>query len=186
MADQSRTNGFLLPVHDRSHVGLTTYDTKDPETAFPPITEVRPPDGAPNVLIILLDDIGFGAASTFGGAIHTPTADRLGSSRQEASIPMLFSGDETLDLGGDHATSVSDDYTPDTSRFTGTVNWVQLDQGVDDHSHLISPEDRLRVAMGDHRSRADTQGNVPDEPRRLKPSNSWSIRYRSEFACRRR
>lgn len=72
---------------------------------------------------------------------------KVGSSRQEASIPMLFSGDETLDVGIDFGTSVSDDYTPDTSRFTGTVNWVQLDQGSDDHSHLISPEDRLSVAM---------------------------------------
>jgi arylsulfatase len=72
---------------------------------------------------------------------------QVGSARQEASIPMLFSGDETLDLGGDHATSVSDDYTPETSTFTGTVNWVQLDQGDDDHSHLLSPEDLLKVAM---------------------------------------
>jgi arylsulfatase A-like enzyme len=70
-----------------------------------------------------------------------------GSARQEASIPMLFSGDETLDVGVDYGTSVSDDYTPDTSRFTGTVHWVQLDQGLDDQSHLISPEDRLSVAM---------------------------------------
>ena len=71
----------------------------------------------------------------------------VGSARQEASIPMLFSGDETLDVGVDYGTSVSDDYTPDTSRFTGTVNWIQLDQGLDDQSHLISPEDRLSVAM---------------------------------------
>jgi arylsulfatase len=71
----------------------------------------------------------------------------VGSARQEASIPMLFSGDETLDVGVDYGSSVSDDYTPDTSRFTGTVNWVQLDQGLDDQSHLISPEDRLSVAM---------------------------------------
>lgn len=71
----------------------------------------------------------------------------VGSSRQEASIPMLFSGDETLDVGVDYGSSVSDDYTPETSRFTGTVNWVQLDQGTDDQSHLISPEDRLSVAM---------------------------------------
>jgi len=70
-----------------------------------------------------------------------------GTARQEASIPMLFSGDETLDVGVDYGTSVSDDYTPETSRFTGTVTWVQLDQGLDDHSHLISPEDRLTVAM---------------------------------------
>ena len=71
----------------------------------------------------------------------------VGASRQEASIPMLFSGDETLDVGVDYGTSVSDDYTPETSRFSGSVNWVQLDQGADDHSHLISPEDRLSVAL---------------------------------------
>jgi arylsulfatase A-like enzyme len=72
---------------------------------------------------------------------------QVGSARQEASIPMMFSGDETLDVGVDFGTSVSDDYTPETSRFTGTVNWIQLDQGADDQSHLISPEDRLSVAM---------------------------------------
>lgn len=72
---------------------------------------------------------------------------QVGSARQEASIPMLFSGDETLDIGGDHATSVSDDYTPETGRFTGAVHWVQLDQGLDDQSHLITPEDRMKVAM---------------------------------------
>ena len=71
----------------------------------------------------------------------------MGSARQEASIPMLFSADETLDLGSDTGTSVSDDYTPDNSRFTGTINWVQLDQGDDDQSHLITPEERMRVAM---------------------------------------
>jgi len=67
----------VLPIPERKHVGLTTYDAKDPETAFPPITPLRPPAGAPNVLIVLLDDVGFGAASTFGGPCATPTADRL-------------------------------------------------------------------------------------------------------------
>ena len=70
-------NRFILPIHDPQHVGTTTYDAKDPDTSFPPIREVRPPAGAPNVLIVLLDDIGFGASSAFGGAINTPTADRL-------------------------------------------------------------------------------------------------------------
>lgn len=60
---------------------------------------------------------------------------------------MLFSGDETLDVGVDYGSSVSDDDTPETSRFTGTVNWVQLDQGANDQSHLIAPEDRLSVAL---------------------------------------
>ena len=70
-------NRFILPIHDPPNVGLTTYDAKDPDTSFPPITEPRPPAGAPHVLIVLLDDIGFGASSAFGGAVNTPTADRL-------------------------------------------------------------------------------------------------------------
>ena len=58
-------------------VGLTTYDAKDPNTKYPPIAPLRPPPGAPNVLIVLLDDVGFGASSAFGGPCHTPTAERL-------------------------------------------------------------------------------------------------------------
>src|SRR5688572_2450570 len=67
----------MLPIPDRPSPGLTTYDAKDPDTSYPPIEPLVPPEGAPNVLIILLDDVGFGAASTFGGPCRTPTADRL-------------------------------------------------------------------------------------------------------------
>jgi arylsulfatase len=67
----------LLPIPDRQYVGLTTYDAKDPDTQFPPIREIRPPDGAPNVLVILIDDCGFGASSAFGGPISTPVAEKL-------------------------------------------------------------------------------------------------------------
>ena len=42
-----------LPIPDAKHVGLTTYDAKDPDTKYPPITALRPPKGAPNVLIVL-------------------------------------------------------------------------------------------------------------------------------------
>ncbi len=56
---------------------MTTYDAKDPDTKFPPIEPLRPPQGAPNVLVVLLDDVGFAASSAFGGPIHTPTAERL-------------------------------------------------------------------------------------------------------------
>ena len=42
-----------------------------------PIEQLRPPDGAPNVLIVLLDDCGFGASSAFGGPCATPAADKL-------------------------------------------------------------------------------------------------------------
>ena len=67
----------ILPIPDAQHVGLTTYDAKDPDTKYPPITMLRPPEGAPNVLIVLIDDVGFGASSAFGGPCSTPTADRL-------------------------------------------------------------------------------------------------------------
>ena len=67
----------ILPIPDPKHVGLTTYDAKDPDTKYPPIRTLRPPKGAPNVLIVLLDDVGFGASSAFGGPCHTPTAERL-------------------------------------------------------------------------------------------------------------
>jgi len=52
-------------------------DAKDPDAVFPPIVPLRPPADAPNVLVVLLDDVGFGASSAFGGPIHTPTAERL-------------------------------------------------------------------------------------------------------------
>jgi arylsulfatase len=65
---------------DQPFVGLTTFDAKDPDTSFPPIRELRPPSGAPNVLIVLLDDVGFGASSAFGGPCQTPTFERLAAS----------------------------------------------------------------------------------------------------------
>ena len=46
----------VLPMPDRPHEGLITYDAKDPATSFPPIEPLRPPEGAPNVLVILLDE----------------------------------------------------------------------------------------------------------------------------------
>ena len=67
----------VLPIPDRQYRGLVTYDAKDPDTSFPPIEPLRPPSGAPNVLVILIDDVGFGASGTFGGPINTPTFDRL-------------------------------------------------------------------------------------------------------------
>ena len=69
-----------LPIPDPAHTGLVTYDAKDPDTSFPPIEPLRPPAGAPNVLVVLLDDAGFGCSSAFGGPTATPTAERLAAS----------------------------------------------------------------------------------------------------------
>jgi hypothetical protein len=75
--------------------------------------------------------------------------DKSGEGRVEGTVPMLFSADETADLGSDTASPVSDDYTSEESVFTGTVSWVQIDiaEAAEDLDHLISPEERLQVAM---------------------------------------
>ena len=85
-----------------------------------------------------------------GGAVKLfVDGDEVGQGRVEGTVPMLFSGDETLDLASDTASAVSDDYTPEESTFTGTVKWVQIDIGesAEDLDHLISPEERLAIAM---------------------------------------
>jgi len=73
----------------------------------------------------------------------------VGDGRVAATIPMLFSGDETTDVGTYSATPVSDDYGPSGSRFNGRIHWVQIDiaEAVEDSDHLITPEERYRVAM---------------------------------------
>jgi arylsulfatase len=71
-----RTEGRdVLPIPDRPYAGDVPLDAR--EASFPPIEPLRPPEGAPNVLIVLLDDVGFAASSAFGGPVNTPTAERL-------------------------------------------------------------------------------------------------------------
>jgi hypothetical protein len=58
----------------KGKIGIT-YQDSQPDTAL--FQAAKAPDGAPNVLLVLIDDAGFGSASTFGGPIATPTFDRL-------------------------------------------------------------------------------------------------------------
>lgn len=76
-SDESPVRRDVLPIPDPQYVGVTTYDAKDPDTSYPPIRMLRPPVGAPNILIVLLDDVGFAGSSAFGGPCHTPVAERL-------------------------------------------------------------------------------------------------------------
>jgi arylsulfatase A-like enzyme len=85
-----------------------------------------------------------------GGAVTLfVDGETVGEGRVEATVPMVFSADETTDVGSDTATPVSDDYGPRDSEFTGTVEWVQLDiaEAAEDLDHLISPQERLQIAM---------------------------------------
>ena len=52
MNDQDKIQRTVLPIPDQPRSGLITYDAKDPDTKYPPITQLRPPKGAPNVLIV--------------------------------------------------------------------------------------------------------------------------------------
>ncbi|MCP9272507.1 arylsulfatase [Mycolicibacterium sp. CAU 1645] len=57
--------------------GYTPYDAKDPNSHFAPIEPLRPPADAPNILLVMIDDAGYGASSAFGGPCSTPTLERL-------------------------------------------------------------------------------------------------------------
>ena len=73
MDSEDKKHRSHLPMASRERTGLVTYDAKDPDTKFSPIEQLRPP----NVLLILLDDAGFGSSSAFGGPCQAPNAERL-------------------------------------------------------------------------------------------------------------
>ena len=77
MPELSSADREALPIPDRPYDGPVFEDAKDPAATFPPIEPLRPPAGAPNVLVVLIDDAGFGSSSAFGGPCRTPTAERL-------------------------------------------------------------------------------------------------------------
>lgn len=68
----------VLPIHEPAVAPITTLDARDAKA--PPRFEVKAPQNAPNVVIVLIDDIGFGSSSAFGGPINMPTLERLAAS----------------------------------------------------------------------------------------------------------
>ena len=176
MSAQDKIQREILPIPDIPHVGLTTYDAKDPDTKYPPIEPLRPPKGAPNVLIVLIDDVGFGASSAFGGPCHTPTAERLAANGLKynrfhttalcsPTRQALLTGrnHHTVGMGGitEMATSAPgySSMRPNTCAplaETLKLNGYSTAQFGKCHEvpvwetspdHLISPEERLHLAM---------------------------------------
>jgi arylsulfatase A-like enzyme len=74
--------------------------------------------------------------------------EKVGEGRVDATQPFVFSADEGLDIGCEKGTAVAAECDPKSSAFTGTINWVELKLGQDDHSHLLDPEEHLNVLMG--------------------------------------
>ncbi len=73
--------------------------------------------------------------------------NKVGEGHVDMTQPLIFSMDETTDVGCETGSMVSEDYIARTCRFNGSINWIQLDQGLDDHDHLITAEERMRIAM---------------------------------------
>ena len=69
----------------------------------------------------------------------------VGSGHIERTEAFLFSADETCDVGNEFGSPVTTDYSQ--REFSGEVEWVEIDLGLDDHNHLIRPEDRVNLAM---------------------------------------
>jgi arylsulfatase len=91
-----------------------------------------------------------GGGSGKGGTVTLYSdGTEVGKGRVEQTQGIIFSADEATDIGYESGTTVSPDYTAHTSRFTGKINWVQIDLGKDseDADHYISAEERMRVAM---------------------------------------
>jgi len=65
----------VLPIHEPAVTAIKELDARNAKA--PPRFEVKAPEGAPNVVIVLIDDIGFGASSAFGGPIHMPTLEKM-------------------------------------------------------------------------------------------------------------
>jgi hypothetical protein len=73
--------------------------------------------------------------------------EEVGKGRTERSIPYLISLDETLDVGTDAGTPVTDDYPARGNEFNGVINWVQIDLEPDDHSHMIDTDHMAHVRL---------------------------------------
>lgn len=69
------TDRTVLPIPEPKVPAITTFDARN--VTPPPRFVVEAPKGAPNVLIVLIDDMGFGMSEAFGGPIHMPTVTRL-------------------------------------------------------------------------------------------------------------
>ena len=72
---------------------------------------------------------------------------KVGEGRVEETQGIIFSADETLDVGYESGTPVTPDYPVEESRFSGTLAWARIDLGEDDHGHMVDPDHVIKVAM---------------------------------------
>jgi arylsulfatase len=92
-------------------------------------------------------DYDGGGSAKGGTATLYLDGEKIGEGRVEQTEPILFSADETCDIGTEAGSPVTTDYS--TRKFSGEVLWVEIDLGPDaaDAEHFIKPEERLHLAM---------------------------------------
>ncbi len=95
-AAQTEPDRTALPIPEPQIPHSTVLDVRN--ATPPPRFEVKAPAGAPNVLIVLIDDMGFGQSSAFGGPINMPTADAWPTTASGTTVP--HHGPVLADPGG--------------------------------------------------------------------------------------
>jgi arylsulfatase len=127
-----------VPHYTHNFVGLQRY-TVSADKAVPAGThQVR-----------LEFDYDGGGINKGGTATLFIDGEEAGQGRIEHTVGIIFASDETVNVGLDAGTAVSEDYDPQDNAFSGGINWVQLDVGeaAVDLDHHISPEERMNVIL---------------------------------------
>lgn len=119
----------VLPLTESYRKPITTFDVRNVKA--PPVFQVRPPKGAPNVVVILIDDLGFGGTSTFGGVIPTPTFGRLADAglryNQFHSTALCSPTRAALLCGRNHHSCNMSSITEIATSFPGATGMIPAD-----------------------------------------------------------
>jgi hypothetical protein len=101
LAQEAPMDRTVLPIQEPKAPLYTELDARNAKP--PPRFEIKAPDGAPNVLIVLLDDMGFGQSSAFGGPIHMPTVEGLANAGVNGTPQTPIQGVSMMYAVDDHA-----------------------------------------------------------------------------------
>jgi arylsulfatase len=126
-------DGRLTYCHN--YLGLRRFKVQGETRLEPGPREIR--------MAFAYDGGGMGKGGTLSLFVDGQPA---GEGRIDATVPLIYSLDEAVDVGRDTASPVSDDYAGEESIFRGTVEWVRIDVG-EALEEPASPEDRFRIAM---------------------------------------
>ena len=120
---QTATDRTVLPIHEPKVARSAIVDVR--QATAPPRFQVKAPDGAPNVLIVLVDDMGFGQSSAFGGPLNMRTLDGLANSglryNQFHTTALCSPSRAALLTGRNHHTNNMGSITETSTAFPGNT-----------------------------------------------------------------